>query len=118
MHWVNVDPDTRKHDLPQLMEHVRLPLLSQDYLVQNVEENVLMRSNAQCKYFNITFIKSNFVHIFIKIRLVFTLVAGKDLLIEALKYHLLRAEQKSIYQSSRTRPRIGPVGLPKVSSSY
>lgn len=85
MHWVNVDSESRKHDLPQLMEHVRLPLLSQDYLVQNVEENVLMRSNALCK----------------------------DLLIEALKYHLLRAEQKSIYQSPRTKIRI-PVGLPKV----
>ena len=54
MHWVNVDSESRKHDLPQLMEHVRLPLLSQDYLVQNVEENVLMRSNALCKYFHFT----------------------------------------------------------------
>jgi kelch-like protein 2/3 len=38
---------------------------------------------------------------------------GKDLLIEALKYHLLKADQKRIYQTSRTRPRL-PIGLPKV----
>ena len=48
MIWVNNEVETRKHDLPLLMEYVRLPLLSQDYLVENVEENILMRSNAQC----------------------------------------------------------------------
>lgn len=48
MAWVNYDPDTRKEKLPFLMENVRLPLLSQDYLVQHVEENILMRSNPAC----------------------------------------------------------------------
>ena len=48
MAWVNYGPDVRKQELPLLMEYVRLPLLSQDYLVQHVEENVLMRSNAAC----------------------------------------------------------------------
>lgn len=48
MAWVNYELDVRKDVLHLLMEHVRLPLLSQDYLVQHVEENVLMRSNAAC----------------------------------------------------------------------
>ncbi len=44
-------------------------------------------------------------------------VTGKDLLIEALKYHLLKPEQKRIYQSPRTRPRL-PIGLPKVFQQF
>lgn len=48
MTWVNHDTEARKNELPRLMEYVRLPLLSQDFLVQHVEENPLMRSNAQC----------------------------------------------------------------------
>ena len=38
---------------------------------------------------------------------------GKDFLIEALKYHLLKGEQKSLFKSPRTKPR-QPRGLPKV----
>ena len=49
MTWVNHDQENRAHELPKLMEYVRLPLLSQDYLVQHVEENALIRSNAQCQ---------------------------------------------------------------------
>lgn len=60
MNWVNINLEERSTELPQLMEFVRLPLLSQDYLLQHVETNTLMRSNAQCKFakmfkFNITF---------------------------------------------------------------
>lgn len=40
-------------------------------------------------------------------------VAGKDYLIEALKYHLLKGEQKILFKTPRTKPR-QPVGLPKV----
>ena len=32
--WVNHDKDVRQEHLAQLMEHVRLPLLSREYLVQ------------------------------------------------------------------------------------
>lgn len=39
--------------------------------------------------------------------------AGKDFLIEALKYHLLKGEQKSLFKTPRTKPR-QPRGLPKV----
>jgi kelch-like protein 2/3 len=39
--------------------------------------------------------------------------SGKDYLIEALKYHLLKGEQKILFKTPRTKPR-QPVGLPKV----
>ncbi|EEB14853.1 conserved hypothetical protein [Pediculus humanus corporis] len=83
--WVHHDLETRKDYLPKLMEHVRLPLLSQEYLVQRVEEEPLLKCNLQCK----------------------------DFLIEALKYHLLKGEQKTSFKTPRTKPR-QPIGLPKV----
>lgn len=85
MSWINYDLDNREHYLPQLMENVRLPLLSQDYLVQRVEEEPLLKASPQCK----------------------------DFLIEAMKYHLLKGEQKIMYKTPRTKPRT-PVALPKV----
>ena len=83
--WVNHDPGHRQDCLAQLMEHVRLPLLSREYLVSRVETEMLVKNNNMCK----------------------------DFLIEAMKYHLLTNEQRSSVQSPRTRPRT-PIGLPKV----
>lgn len=83
--WVNHDLENRQAYLAELMEHVRLPLLPQDYLVQRVEEEPLLKSNLKCK----------------------------DYLIEALKYHLLKGDQKIHFKTPRTKPR-QPVGLPKV----
>ncbi|KAJ1522109.1 hypothetical protein ONE63_002420 [Megalurothrips usitatus] len=83
--WVHHDLEGRQSQLPLLMEHVRLPLLSQDYLMQRVEEEPLLKANLQCK----------------------------DFLIEAFKYHLLKGEQKVSFKTPRTKPR-QPVGLPKV----
>lgn len=85
MSWVNGDLANREQYLAELMEYVRLPLLSQDYLIQRVEEEPLLKQDAQCK----------------------------DYLIEAMKYHLLKGEQKALFKSPRTKPR-QPVGLPKV----
>ncbi|XP_058121603.1 ring canal kelch homolog [Anopheles ziemanni] len=83
--WIQYDVDGRQHNLAELMGHVRLPLLSQDYLVQRVEKEHLMKDDLQCK----------------------------DYIIEALKYHLLKGEQKTSFKTPRTIPR-QPVGLPKV----
>jgi kelch-like protein 2/3 len=83
--WVNNDQERRREHVPMLMEHVRLPLLSQDYLVHRVDEDNHLLRAPKCK----------------------------DLLIEALKFHLLRGEQKATFASPRTKPR-QPVGLPKV----
>lgn len=69
---------------PQLMKCVRLPLLSRDFLLGHVDAEGLVRHHPDCK----------------------------DLLIEALKFHLL-PEQRGVLGTSRTRPRrcegAGPV---------
>ncbi|CAH1954554.1 unnamed protein product [Acanthoscelides obtectus] len=83
--WVQHDLENRHKHLASLMEHVRLPLMSQDYLVQRVEEEPLLKADIQCK----------------------------DYLIEALKYHLLKGDTKTSFRTPRTKPR-QPIGLPKV----
>uniref|UniRef100_T1J370 Kelch-like protein diablo n=1 Tax=Strigamia maritima TaxID=126957 RepID=T1J370_STRMM len=84
MSWLNSDLDNRKEHVSQLMEHVRLPLLTRKYLVQRVEDEPLLKTNPECK----------------------------DFLIEAMKYHLLKGEGE-FYTTPRTKPRT-PVGLPKI----
>lgn len=83
--WVQHDLECRHKDLAALMEHVRLPLMSQEYLMQRVEEEPLLKTDLQCK----------------------------DYLIEALKYHLLKGDTKISFKTPRTKPR-QPIGLPKV----
>jgi kelch-like protein 2/3 len=34
--WINHSTEQRAQNLPMLIEHVRLPLLSQDYLIHKV----------------------------------------------------------------------------------
>ncbi|KAG8592587.1 hypothetical protein GDO81_000552 [Engystomops pustulosus] len=85
--WVNHDKDVRQEHMAHLMEHVRLPLLSRDYLVQRVEEETLVKNSSACK----------------------------DYLIEAMKYHLLPGDQRTLIKSARTRQRT-PVSLPKIPS--
>jgi kelch-like protein 2/3 len=85
LNWINHEQESRKEHVPILMENVRLPLLSQDYLLHRVDEEPLVQLNGKCK----------------------------DLLIEALKFHLLRGEQKATFSSPRTKPRQA-LGLPKV----
>ena len=77
LNWVNHDIVSRCDHISTLMQHVRFPLMEQDYLVQSVGEEPLVNSNNQCK----------------------------DFLIEALKYHLLKGDQKLASESPRTRPR-------------
>lgn len=83
--WIKFEPDTRQLHLSDLMEHVRLPLLSQEYLVSKVENETLLKGDLICK----------------------------DFLIEALKFHLLKGEAKTLFKTPRTIPR-QPVGLPKI----
>lgn len=91
--WVNYDLEGRKNFLAELMEHVRLPLLPQEYLIQRVEEEPLLKLNLKCEY-----LLSNFpITIF--------QILGKDFLIEALKYHLLKGDQKVMFKTPRTKPR-------------
>uniref|UniRef100_A0A3B4AU40 BTB domain-containing protein n=1 Tax=Periophthalmus magnuspinnatus TaxID=409849 RepID=A0A3B4AU40_9GOBI len=86
--WIKYDKPSRLEYMSKLMEHVRLPLLSRDYLVQIVEEEALIKNNNTCK----------------------------DFLIEAMKYHLLPADQRHLIKTDRTRPRT-PISIPKVHRS-
>ncbi|XP_038648040.1 kelch-like protein 2 isoform X3 [Scyliorhinus canicula] len=83
--WVKHDKEPRQEHMARLMEHVRLPLLTREYLVQRVEEETLVKNSNACK----------------------------DYLIEAMKYHLLPADQRALMKTTRTRLRT-PVSLPKV----
>lgn len=83
--WIYFDASNRTEFIAKLMEHVRLPLLSQEYLMTRVENEPLFANDFQCK----------------------------DLLIEALKFHLLKGEMRNTLKTPRTIPR-QPVGLPKV----
>ncbi|CAH0392031.1 unnamed protein product [Bemisia tabaci] len=50
MNWVNHQLENRQKNLAELMEHVRLPLLSKDYL-KRVKEEPLFKNSLQCKDF-------------------------------------------------------------------
>ncbi|XP_022090242.1 kelch-like protein 17 [Acanthaster planci] len=81
--WVRADMPTRQRYVAKLMERVRLPLLTRDFLVNTVETEPIIRSSPECK----------------------------DLLIEALKYHLL-PEQRAVMQSPRTQERHNSACVP------
>ncbi|XP_040283096.1 kelch-like protein 17 isoform X4 [Bufo bufo] len=76
LNWIKHDVDGRRQHVPRLMKCVRLPLLSRDFLMSSVDTELLVRHHSECK----------------------------DLLIEALKYHLM-PEQRGVLGNSRTRPR-------------
>lgn len=74
--WINHDKESRKGLIHQLLPHIRLALLSRECLMARVETEDIIRFNQDCK----------------------------DLLIEAMKYHLL-PEKRNMLQSPRTKPR-------------
>ena len=47
--WVKTDCETRKEYLPELLEYVRLPLLSPQYLSDRVLSEEIIRSNIVCR---------------------------------------------------------------------
>ena len=49
MTWTNHDLPARQEYVSELIEHVRLPLLTQEFLVQRVEQETLIKNNSQCK---------------------------------------------------------------------
>ena len=110
MRWVDVDSNNRVSELPILMDNVRLPLISQDYLLQHVKMNALIQESPSCQYIEILeILLPSITSIFI---------SGKDLVMEALNYHLLNPEQKRNYQSPRTRPRCPKVFQKNTFSFY
>lgn len=83
--WIQFDTTLRQDYLAELMAHVRLPLLTQEYLVTRVENEPLLKVDLMCK----------------------------DFIIEALKYHLLKGEAKNSFKTPRTIPRQS-IGMPKI----
>lgn len=76
MTWVKKDVDARKDSLPILLTKVRMPLLTPQYLTDQVATEELIRTSHRCR----------------------------DLLDEAKDYHLM-PERRPLLQSFRTRPR-------------
>ena len=81
MAWVKHDLPNRSSQLPDLIKHVRMPLISKDYLLTQVDSDNLIRSNLTCR----------------------------DLLDEAKNYYLL-PEQRARLRTSRMLPRKSMVG--------
>ncbi|XP_029346584.1 ring canal kelch homolog [Acyrthosiphon pisum] len=85
--WVKYDLASRKQILPKLMDHVRLPLTSKDYLSKKVVDEPLLNNCFKCK----------------------------DYVFEALRFHLLKSDKlNTIPHSIRTKPRQGSSGSDKV----
>eukprot|EP00102_Acyrthosiphon_pisum_P026849 XP_016664059.1 PREDICTED: ring canal kelch homolog [Acyrthosiphon pisum] len=84
--WVKHDLGSRKQILPQLIEHVRLPLTSRDYILEKALDEPVFNSCLECK----------------------------DYVIEALHFHLLKSDGLiTIPHNIRTKPR-QPGGTHKV----
>lgn len=47
--WIQHDKSNREEYIAQLVSNVRLALLPQEYLVQRVEEENLVKTNNKCK---------------------------------------------------------------------
>ncbi|KAL4705327.1 hypothetical protein ACJJTC_019013 [Scirpophaga incertulas] len=76
MSWVKYNVAERRQHLAQVLQHVRLPLLSPKFLVGTVSSELLVRSDDACR----------------------------DLLDEAKNY-LLLPQERPLMQGPRTRPR-------------
>ena len=76
MKWIKHDTETRLSHLPEILKHVRLPLVERNYLVSTISTEPLIRQNEACR----------------------------DLVDEAKDY-LLLPEQRSKLSGPRTRPR-------------
>lgn len=74
LNWIKHDLVERRKHIAELISHVRLPLLNREFLMANVETEPLVRDHC------------------------------KELLLEAMKYHLL-PEQRSSLVSQRTLER-------------
>ena len=79
--WINFDLPSRKASAARLLACVRLPLLPPQYIADNIENQPVLKDDADCHH----------------------------LILEAMKYHLL-PERRSLLQSARTSPRKSTVG--------
>lgn len=112
--WIKHDKPARLEYMSKLMEHVRLPLLSRDYLVQVDYCSAALSQMFQpfCASRNLICARKC-LQIVEEEALIKNNNTCKDFLIEALKYHLLPADQRHLIKTDRTRPRT-PISIPKV----
>lgn len=80
--WVKQDPSDRSQHLPELLAHIRLPMLSVQFLMDTVDTEPLIRSSSECR----------------------------DLVDEAKRYHLLPSQRNLRSTSPRFHPRKSTVG--------
>ncbi|XP_037077641.1 kelch-like protein 17 [Pollicipes pollicipes] len=85
--WVRHAEAERKQHVSELMSHVKLPLLPRHFLVSTVDQEPLLRDDPACR----------------------------ELLLEALKYHLL-PEQRASMASARTADRRPDAAAPYLFS--
>uniref|UniRef100_A0A182K5Y3 Kelch-like protein diablo n=1 Tax=Anopheles christyi TaxID=43041 RepID=A0A182K5Y3_9DIPT len=76
MRWVKHDQDVRSEYLPLILANIRLPLLSPQFLADNVATEELIKTSHKCR----------------------------DLLDEARDFHLM-PERRALVSTMRTRPR-------------
>lgn len=76
--WVKYDPEERKSQLPRLLQHVRLPLLSAKYITDVLDKEPLIRQCHACR----------------------------DLVDEAKRFHL-RPDLRTEMHGPRMAPRVG-----------
>jgi len=83
------------------MEHVRLPLVSLEYILKEVVEEPLLKNSPKCMYFiNIPCLKFNLFFIIV-------IFLVKDYINEALDFHKLKTQQVLIIpQTIRSTPRL------------
>lgn len=76
--WVKHNPLERKQYVYKLLKHVRLPLISREFLMTHVDSEPLVRENQDCK----------------------------ELLLEAMRYHLLPEQRTSLvsYRTTQRKP--------------
>ena len=49
MKWISHEKESRQEHLPKLLSGVKLPLLSLQYLMENVEKEELVKRNLECR---------------------------------------------------------------------
>lgn len=79
--WVGYNASERSKLLPQILENVRLPLISKEYLLSKIDNEPLIRMSMCCR----------------------------DLLDEAKNFHLV-PDRRALMRSKRTKPRKSTVG--------
>ena len=95
MQWVKQEPAEREQYLPKLLKHVRLPMLSVPFLMEDVDNEPLIKSSSECR----------------------------DILDEAKRFHLLpdlrdlRCDNTHLFPRSSTVGKLYAVGGKESSES-